>query len=144
MGHSVQRCRGLCSCSPGVSYITGLVCLWPSRCWMLLLSAHAQGYVQASWQILSVAGACGQCLSCVSLDTVLLTVIFLRPACVSHTLLLPVAVSPHCLFLAPWAGATSFILLSVLGPGLSSVLWCDLLGFLRGFCVFSDTLFPAG
>lgn len=51
---------------------------------------------------------------------------------------------PSAYFQAPYAGAISFILLSVQGLNLSSVFWCDLSGFLWGFSMFSDKLFPAG
>lgn len=49
--------RAMLLLSWGVSYITGIVYCWTSGCWGLLPSAHERDYVQASWCILSMAGA---------------------------------------------------------------------------------------
>lgn len=41
----------------GVSYITRVVYCWPSGCWGPVPSAPERDYVQASWRVLSMAGA---------------------------------------------------------------------------------------
>lgn len=66
----------------------------------------------------------------------------------SASLCFPYLVAPSCCF-PPLSMSSSLVwshqFHAVVSAGpLSSVFWCDLLGFLRGFCVFSDTLFPAG